>query len=84
MFREEFLPHYYLLELRWKLELHTQTPEETLFKYVPAMQEWYKYAKPKGLNAERVACIIKHSHPTFTLNRRACNRRNLPKRACNR
>ncbi|KAH7960686.1 hypothetical protein HPB49_022342 [Dermacentor silvarum] len=77
LFRDEFLPYDYRLQMRRELELRTQAPDESLVEYVRAMQELFEYADPSASNTERVERVIRQSHPTFALYLRSSRCRDL-------
>lgn len=53
-FCEEFLPANYEQMLRREPELRTEHPDESLLKYMRAMDELYSPADPRGTDAEKV------------------------------
>lgn len=64
LFRDEFLPHDYRLQMRRELELCTQALVESLVEYGWAMQELFVYTDPSASNAERVERVIRPLHFT--------------------
>lgn len=64
-FREEFLPPGYASRVQRELERRTQHPEEGLVEYIRAMQELFNRAAEAAPESERVARIIRQSHPRF-------------------
>ncbi|CAN7948835.1 unnamed protein product, partial [Ixodes hexagonus] len=63
-FREEFLPPGYDSRAQRELERRTQHPEG-LVEYIRAMQELFNRAAKAAPESERVARIIRQSHPRY-------------------
>ncbi|KAH8010008.1 hypothetical protein HPB51_024358 [Rhipicephalus microplus] len=77
LFRSEFLPPEYERRMRRELELRTQHPDESLLKYVRALQELYLLADPMASDAEKVERAIRQAHPTFAAYLRSARYRDL-------
>ncbi|CAN7992872.1 unnamed protein product [Ixodes hexagonus] len=64
-FRKEFLPPGYDSRVQRELERRTQHPEEGLVEYIRAMQELFNRAAKAAPESEKVAGIIRQSHPRY-------------------
>ncbi|CAN7938007.1 unnamed protein product [Ixodes hexagonus] len=64
-FREEFLPPGYDSRVQRELQQRTQHPEEGLVEYIRAMQDLFNRAAKAAPESERVARIIRQSHPRY-------------------